>query len=642
MGCLVANADRVVWDVIADISTPPPPLDLNRWAEENIVFGAESPWPGPYDPDRMPWNREILKALQPDEACRVVTLRGSAQFGKTTLAMIFTVGSVEVEGGYLLYTHPQEDNAKRWAKTKLRPLFRQSTSLTKAFRPIDDNALLYIERRDGDGAIVVSGARSESSLSMISVGRQVQDDLAKWEDNNAGDPEEQADSRSASFKFRKILKASTALIEPGCRITRNFKRGTQEHWENPCVHCDEFFEFTWENLLENLDEEHPERAAFSCPHCGGVIEQRHVRPMVLKGRFVARNPGVRDHRSFHLWGRILNGSETLEDIARKWLAVKGDPKAEQVFFNDWLGLPYEVAGQAPPWEALRDRAEEEGHKRGVVPSGFPLLTIGFDVQTGDSDPRLEWEAVAWGPWWRRAVVDYGVIRGDISDRETYAAVKALYEREWRNEAGNAHPADGMAIDANTATDDVIALVRRFPKSKCLAVRGANSDAAPPMAAVRYERDRRGRAKRIQGRFFTLGVSMMKATLYRQLAKSDPQARGYVALPAGMGDEFFQGLTGERRVKSKKKSPTGLERWRWEPLPNVRNEPLDCMNYAEGAARRLGWWERHADEEWWAELIAEREGAPPPQGQLDFEDPPANAVRGESDKPDGGRRRRLPS
>ena len=337
MACLVANAERVAWDVLAQISTPPPPLDLNRWAEENIVFGNESPWPGPYDPDRMPWNRDILAALQPDDPCRVVTVRGSAQFGKTTIALIFTVGATEVEGGDFLYVHPQEDNAKRWAKTKLRRLLRQSSALRRTFGEVDDSALLYIERTDGAGAITVSGARSESSLSMISVRRQVQDDLAKWEENNAGDPEEQSDSRSASFKFRKILKASTALIEPGCRITRNFKAGTQEWWHVPCPHCGHEHPLTWENFRDNLDEAHPERAAFSCPECGGVIEQKHIRPITMAGRWVAHSPGAPD-RSFHFWGRVHSGVDTLADIARKWLAVKGDPKAEQVFYNDWLGL----------------------------------------------------------------------------------------------------------------------------------------------------------------------------------------------------------------------------------------------------------------------------------------------------------------
>jgi hypothetical protein len=53
------------------------------------------------------------------------------------------------------------------------------------------------------GALLISGANSEASTSMVSIEKQVQDDLAKWE----GD-EGQADSRSASREFAKILKTS--------------------------------------------------------------------------------------------------------------------------------------------------------------------------------------------------------------------------------------------------------------------------------------------------------------------------------------------------------------------------------------------------------------------------------------------------
>jgi hypothetical protein len=40
-----------------------------------------------------------------------------------------------------------------------------------------------------------------------------------------------------------------------------------------------------------------------------------------------------------------------------------------VFFNDDLGLAYEVAGEAPPWEKLKERAEAEGLELGRIPKG---------------------------------------------------------------------------------------------------------------------------------------------------------------------------------------------------------------------------------------------------------------------------------
>ncbi len=60
---------------------------------------------------------------------------------------------------------------------------------------------------------------------MISPRKQVQDDLAKWQMNEAGDPEVQADSRSKAFFNGKIFKISTPMVSPGCKITSNYQEG---------------------------------------------------------------------------------------------------------------------------------------------------------------------------------------------------------------------------------------------------------------------------------------------------------------------------------------------------------------------------------------------------------------------------------
>jgi phage terminase large subunit GpA-like protein len=625
MGVLLANPQHLVGSALASALEPPPPLDLHRWACDNIVFGKDSPYPGPYDPARFPWNEEILRALSPDDPTRLVALKGSAQFGKTVIALIFCAGSVAEAGGYFLYVHPQEDNAARWAKMKLRPMLRQSSCLTKVFGRVEENSLSYIERRDGLGAIQVSGARSEASLSMVSAERQVQDDLAKWEDNNAGDPEAQADSRSASFRRRKVFKASTPLIMPGCRITVAYDGGTQEQVHMPCPHCGHAHPLTWANMQETSENRDPADAGFSCPECGGLIQQHHLREMRRQAHWVAGIPAA-PYRSFYIW-RAYIGVDTFADIWRAWLKAKGDPKAEQVFFNDWLGLAYEVAGSAPPAEALIERAEH-GHRRGVVPHGFPMLTAGIDVQGGESNPRCEAQIVAWAGDLRRAVVDYIVVRGSITDTETRAELTRLIGRKWLTESGSAMGLDLTAIDANAYTADVMDWVKTQPSSKLIAVRGANSELAPPIALVKYEKNKRGQNKRFQRRFYNVGVSGMKAALYRNLTKDDPLARGYIALPNGMEAEYFEQLTAETRVrlnKADKRGRIAQERWAWMLKRDARNEALDNMNYAEAAAVRLGWRDKQRDDAWWDERIAERFASP--AGQLDLEDWTAPAAAG---------------
>jgi phage terminase large subunit GpA-like protein len=637
MPTVLANPVRYRHEVLADTIAPPPPVEYLAWAKSNIVFSARlTDYPGPYNEDLFPFFSEILRAFSPDDPCRTVTLKKSAQVGGTVLANIFTLGSMHMDPADFLYVHPTEDNASRWSKQKLRPLLLETTALAPLFPEKSrdgGSSILYKERSDGRGAIQISGANSPASLSMISMKRQVQDDLAKWELNSAGDPEGQADSRSEAYEFAKIFKNSTPLIMPGCRITRNYQSGTQETYHVPCPHCDHMQPLDWDNMRENLDEAHPERACFWCVKCGAPIEQHHRAAIVRRGVWIAKYPErAREHRSFYIWA-AYGPLQSWERIARRWFNLqRGGPDsrpedskqakaAEQVFFNDTLGIAYEVTGKSIPWEDLRDRAEATGFRRGVVPQGALKLTMGVDVQ----QDRVEWLLVGWGRGRRRFVVDCGVIdgtnaapgqascTGHISEPDVMAALDRLVERKWPDMFGGARSADLTAIDANAWTDDVLAWAGRHPVSRVIAVRGVGHESAPVFWQVRHEKNRKGRPRKFGLRFFNFNASLLKARLYLYLAKDDPEQTGYVQFATGLGDDFFQQLTAESRVA--KTAKNGFTTYGWEKKPGARNEALDMMNQAETAASRLGV-QFMGDEDWDA-LSAELERAPD-DPQLDLE------------------------
>lgn len=180
----------------------------------------------------------------------------SAQSGKTTLSEIFCLATLSQSRGSFLVVHPTTDNAVRWSKMKLAPMMR-STAVVRAQFPQRVNDLmasvLYKERRDGLARLLMTGANSPASLSQVTIENQVQDDVSKYEINAMGDPELMADSRSRAIADAKIFKISTPLIEPGCRITRNFRDGSQEHPYCPCPHCGTMQILEWDNMLANLD-----------------------------------------------------------------------------------------------------------------------------------------------------------------------------------------------------------------------------------------------------------------------------------------------------------------------------------------------------------------------------------------------------
>ncbi|MBT2130111.1 phage terminase large subunit family protein [Aliiroseovarius lamellibrachiae] len=614
----VTNAEWMAGDVLAEVLDPPPPVDYLNWAEENIVFSErESEFSGPYNRQRFRYFDEILIALSPDDPCRIVTLAKSAQLGGTVLANIFTGGSMDMDPGDFLYVHPTHDNAVRWSKMKLVPMLKGTTALRKIF-PMKardgQDSVTYKERRDGRGAILISGANSPSSLSQVSMNRQVQDDLAKWDMNSAGDPENQADSRSQGREFAKIFKISTPMVIPGCRITVNFEAGSQESPYVPCPHCGFMQVLEWENMLQSLEEEHPERAHFTCtgPKCGCAIEDHHRAEMIPHVEWRATNPKQkRYHRSFYLWS-AYSPLQSFERIARSWLAAKGDPPKEQTFWNDVVGKAYRILGDSPPWEDLRDRASESDYVHGNIPAGYPLLTCGVDCQ-GD---RVEWQVVAWGKNKRRAVVEYGVFTGHISDEKCQANLNGLLKQGFRNAYGRKIEIDLLAIDGNAYTEDVWDWARKHPAGRVIMVRGVHPEGAPLLAQVKKERNRRGKLVRYSKRFYNFASSVMKMSLYRNLKKDDPEERGFVALPKGLEDEFYRQMTAESRKA--KKSKSGFTQYLWVKDPNQANEGLDTHLQAEAAWVRLSGSQRDLVETEWDRLMAERE-CPPTDVQGDFED-----------------------
>jgi len=610
----IANAERIVALAAARALEPPPPIDYLKFAEEHIVFSPrESQFPGPYNRRTFPYFDEVLRALSPDDPCRYVTLKCSAQIGKTVMMNIFLGGTMFMDPCDFLVVHPTEENARRWSKLKLRLLLRGTPALDAIFpeksRDGADSVFMK-EHRDGLGSILVSGANSPASLSQVTMPRQAQDDLSKCEMNPAGDPETQADSRSGSVEFAKILKAGTPLVMPGCRISKNFNDGSQEHPYVPCPHCAHRQVLEWENMLAGLDAENPDAAHFTCISCGAVLEEHHRSQMLDGLDWVAHNPKAGAyHRSFWIWA-AYSPLYSWGRIARAWLKAKGDSAAEQVFFNDVVGKAWETRGEAPPWEKLRDRAAQSHYVRGTIPAGHPILTAGIDCQVD----FVKVQVVAWGREFRRAVVDYLTIPGHISEDRCRERLNDLLKQTWPNKAGVRVPLDVTAIDGNAWTEEVWDWARRHPKHRLIMVRGRGEDHAPRIARVKRERNERtGRLLKWAGRFFNFAASVLKMALYRDLAKDDPLAKGFVSLPSGFDDDYYQELTSERRQPHKKH---GFTLWRWVKDPGQPNEALDTMNQAETAARRFGVFS--LPDETWHRLERERETPPHPE-QGDLED-----------------------
>ncbi|MGO9049415.1 MAG: terminase gpA endonuclease subunit [Xanthobacteraceae bacterium] len=183
----------------------------------------------------------------------------------------------------------------------------------------------------------------------------------------------------------------------------------------------------------------------------------------------------------------------------------------------------------------------------------------------------------------------------------------MLAKRWKNSAGRELGIDFAAIDGNVYTEDVWSFARRHASTKLIMVRGRGDDAAPRLALVKRERhEKTGKLLQYQRRFYNLGVSTLKMSLYRDLQKTDPTAPGYVSFCSGLGDDYFQELTAERREAVKRH---GFTVYRWTKDDRQDNEALDTLVIATGAALRFGVY--GLADVGWDKLRAQRETPPDP-------------------------------
>jgi phage terminase large subunit GpA-like protein len=78
-------------------------------------------------------------------------------------------------------------------------------------------------------------------------------------------------------------------------IWRLWQEGTRHHWAWPCAHCSEYFipRFDCLRFPENATPMLAAREThLECPHCGGVIEEKHKAAMNARGRYVAPGQSI--------------------------------------------------------------------------------------------------------------------------------------------------------------------------------------------------------------------------------------------------------------------------------------------------------------------------------------------------------------
>lgn len=597
----------VIAGVLASILAVPEPMVPSAWAEQNLVV-PDGPRAGSrWDRALTPYVPEMIDVLGPETGHNFAAVRKSAQSGISIAAIALAGAYIDRAPCRIGYALPTIDAIQEFNREKLGPAIEQTRALRARVKPQTSRSATgstTTSKRFPGGSLVLLNANSAADLRLKTLKVGIGDEVDEWADDldGQGDPFDLYMGRFIAFHATgdwRFLSLSTPTLAGVSRIDGQFKAGDQRLWHVSCPGCGTEIAFEFKNL--KFKRRPPYEAHYVAQCCGTIIEHHEKATLVRAGRFKPTNPeGL--HPSFHV-DALISLLTTWDKIAEAWWKAHGDERKEKAFWNLWLGLPYEIRGDAPDWERLMERREqdlEEGH---IPPLGL-LLVAGVDVQHSG----LWVEVVAFAPDRQSWSITARWLEGETTDIRSGAWPKldALYQEEFTDAFGGGRRIDAMAVDAGDGgrANQVYAWTRLRPKT--FAIQGLQGWTRPAIGTpTRVDVTVSGRKKRRGATLWPIGIWSLKADLYADLRKSGAAAGaeadppGYCHFGMHNDENYFKQLTAEHLADE---TFRGRTRKVWKQS-RPDNHLHDCRIYAMAMADYLGLRRKTVDQ--WAALAAER-------------------------------------
>lgn len=578
---------------------PPEDLTVSKWAAKYRVLSRESSAEaGPWRNERTPYMVDPMDAFNDPKVHEIAIVAGS-QTGKSE-TQLNTIGYIiDQDPASTLYVQPNLDDAKKFSRLRIAPMFRDSARLRSKVSEVKsrDAGNTVLQKTFPGGMLTIVGSQSPSALASTPARYVLGDEIDRWalSAGTEGDPWELAKARTTTFYNSKLVAVSTPTIKGFSRIEKLYNDGTQERWCSRCPDCGEWNDILFDNIKFDFEtikvgrtKTYQVRSVYwCCPSCGCVHTEKEMRAQPAK--WIAFNPAAYQHGRRSFWINAFSSPwRSWEQIVIKFLESKNDPQKLKVFYNTVLGQLWEDRGDLEDEETMLGRREDYGvreDKTSVeLPEGVLVLTCGVDTQ----DDRLEYEVVGWGHYRESWGIKKGIIMGDPNDDETWRRLDDVIDHVYRFANGRGLTISMTFVDSGGhKTQSVYRHCRDRIHKRVFAIKGVGGDGVPytkPPSKVKIVVN--GKAIG-QTWLYSIGVDAGKADIMGSIKVQEAgpkfchfprgEERGYDMI-------YFNGLLSEKLVM---KTERGRTRWAWEKLQgHERNEALDCRNYAQAAFRVL--------------------------------------------------------
>lgn len=555
-----------------------PPANLNpwQWAEANLeLSNRATAFPGRYSTEQTPYVRDVLEAFK-DPAIRQISLCWSAQSSKTMTMLVMLGYVVDQDPGPVLLVQSSKDGAVSFSKNRLQPLLEDSPILAK-HKTGDRFDFSAAEMRLDNCSIYLQGAGSPAQLASRPIRYLLADEVDKWPDESKkeADALSLAMERTKSFRNHKAILASTPTIARG-PIWKAFESGDQRRYHVPCPHCGALFVMQWQQVKWTEDPDAKvvlDQTWLECPHCQGIITERHKSSMLEAGQWIPGNPDApADRVSYHL-SELYSPWTTWGSLAVKFIratkeAKQGNTGSLHNFVNSSLAEPWEDRQQsAKEPEAIL--ALEVDLPAGVIPSDTVALTAGVDTQ----DTGFWFTIWAWG----QELTGHLVREGFAPDLLVLDSV--LWESRYQDQEGRSHPVRLALIDSQGhRTAEVYDWCRQRPHSRPL--KGEQRLSGTPWASSMLEKipGRDGKQYPVPGglQLIRVDTNHFKTLLSGKLAVGAGNPGG-MTLHKDPSADFIKHMSAEYQD----------ERGIWRQPGHKRCDLWDCSVYGLAAAELLG-------------------------------------------------------
>ena len=554
---------------------PDPLLTVSEWADrERILPPVSSAEPGQWRTSRTPYLREIMDCLSPSSPVQRVTFMKGSQIGATESGNNWIGYVIAMAPGPMLAVQPNLDMAKRFSKQRVQPTIRNTPALqgkVKDARVRDSGNTILVKQFPG-GILVITGAESATSLRSMPARYLFMDEIDPYPDDcgGEGDPCGLAEARTSTFSSRKkIFETSTPTEAGRSRIERRYELSDKRRYFVPCPFCKGEQWLKWGQIVFEKDEKYrlTSPVRYKCEHCGEPIDERYKTWMLESGRWIAEAPGRGKPAGFFLSSLYSPlGWLSWDAIAQEFLDARKtrDVSALKVWTNTKLAEVWEEEGLVIDDGTLLSRREKYPAS---IPAGGLVLTIGVDIQAD----RIEASVDAWGKHEESWLIEYAIFRGSPeTDLKVWEDLRILLDRSWDQELGLSLRIAAGCVDSGHATSQVYKFVRSLEHRRVYAVKGQGGKGLP-VIRISEKRNKAGI------KLGLVGVDTCKSLIYSRVMLPD-FGPGYMHFPMSVGEDYFSGLTAEKRVIRKVR---GKEIEEWVKV-RARNEPLDCFVYSHAA------------------------------------------------------------